>query len=126
MVNLFEHLIDADALRKRDGRWVVDRASATLAQIPEGLRPFLERRLDALSDEDWELLEVASVVGVEFTAAAVCAGLPNSGRQQGPESIETRLESLVRNAHMIEPCETIEWPDGTLTASYRFGLTRGT
>ena len=121
MVNLLEHLIDANALRKRDGRWVVDGASAALAQIPEGLRPFIERRLDALSDEDWELLEVASVVGVEFTAAAVCAGLPNSGRQQGPESIETRLESLVRNAHMIEPCETIEWPDGTLTASYRFG-----
>jgi predicted ATPase len=121
MVNLLEHLIDANALRERDGRWVVDGASASLTQIPEGLRPFIERRLEALSDEERELLEVASVVGVQFTAAAVCAGLPHSGSEQGPERIETRLESLVSNAHMIEPCETIEWPDGTLTASYRFG-----
>ena len=121
MVNLLEHLIEAHAVRRRDGHWVVDSTSAALTQVPEGLRPFIERRLDALSDEDWELLEVASVVGVEFAAAATYAGLPHSGEEQDPERIETRLESLVRNAHMIEPCETIEWPDGTLTASYRFG-----
>ena len=126
MVNLFEHLVDANAICKRDGCWVVDGASATLAQIPEGLRPFIERRLEALSDEDRELLEAASVVGVEFTAAAVCAGLSHPGRELAPERIETRLESLVSDAHMIDPRETIEWPDGTLTARYRFrhGLYR--
>ena len=121
MVNLLEHLIEAHAIRRRDGHWVVDGASAALTQIPQGLRPFIERRLDALSDEDRELLEVASVVGVEFAAAAAFAGLPHSGEEQDPERIETRLESLVSHAHLIDPCGTTEWPDGTLTARYRFG-----
>ena len=122
MVNLLEHLIEAHAVRLRDGRWVVDGASAALTQIPQGLRPFIERRLDALSDEDRELLEAASVVGVEFAAAAAAyAGLPHSGEEQDPERIETRLESLVSRVHLIDPCGTTEWPDGTLTARYRFG-----
>jgi DNA-binding winged helix-turn-helix (wHTH) protein/predicted ATPase len=120
MVNLLEHLIEAHAVRRRDGHWVVDRLSAALTQVPQGLRPFIERRLDALPEEDRELLEVASVVGVEFSAAAAFAGLPHSGEEQDLEHIETRLESLV-SSHLIEPCGTTEWPDGTLTAGYRFG-----
>jgi tetratricopeptide (TPR) repeat protein len=122
MVNLLEHLIAAHAVRRRNGHWVVDRDCAALTQVPQGLLPFIERRLDALSDEDRELLEVASVVGVEFPAAAAFAGLPHSGEEQDPERIETHLESLaVRHAHLIDPCGTAEWPDGTLTARYRFG-----
>jgi DNA-binding winged helix-turn-helix (wHTH) protein/predicted ATPase len=121
MVNLLEHLIEAQAIRRRDGHWVVDGASAALTQIPQGLRPFIERRLDALSDEDQELLEAASVVGVEFVAAAVFAGLPHSGEEEDAERIETRLESLVSHMHLIDPCGTTVWPDGTHTACYRFG-----
>jgi DNA-binding winged helix-turn-helix (wHTH) protein/tetratricopeptide (TPR) repeat protein len=121
MVNLFEHLIEAHSIRRRDGRWVVDGTSAALTQIPQGLRPFIECRLDVLSDKDREFLEVASVVGVEFAAAAVYAGLPRSGEEQDLERIETRLDSLLSHAHLIAPCGTTEWPDGTITASYRFG-----
>ena len=121
MVNLLEHLIEAHAVRRRDGRWVVDGTSAALTQVPEGLRPFIERRLDALSDEDRELLEVASIVGVEFASAAALAGLPHSGEEQDLERIETRLESLVSHTQLIDPCGMTEWPDGTFTTGYRFG-----
>jgi DNA-binding winged helix-turn-helix (wHTH) protein len=121
MVTLLEHLMEAHAIRRRDGRWVVDGASAALTQIPRGLRPFIGRRLDALSVEERELLEVASVVGVEFPAAAVFAGLLHSGDEQDPDRIETRLESLESHTYLINPCGTTEWPDGTLTARYRFG-----
>jgi predicted ATPase/DNA-binding winged helix-turn-helix (wHTH) protein len=121
MVNLFEHLVDAHAIHRRAGRWVVEDASAALTQVPEGLRPFIERRLEALSDENRELLEVASVVGIEFTAAAVCAGLPHSIQERCLEDVEMHLESLASHAHLIVPCGTIELPDGTFTANYRFG-----
>jgi DNA-binding winged helix-turn-helix (wHTH) protein len=120
MVNLLEHLMEAHALRKDDGRWVVEGASAALNQIPQGLRPFIHRRFDAMSVEERELLEVASVVGVEFPAAVI-AGLLHSGEEQHQERIETRLESLVSHTHLIVPCGTTEWPDRTLTARYRFG-----
>jgi predicted ATPase len=121
MVNLFEHLVEANALRRSNGRWIVDGASEALTQVPEGLRPFIDRRLEALSDEKRELLEVASVVGVEFTAATACAGLPHSSEERSLEDVEMHLESLANQAHLIVPCGTIELPDGTLTASYRFG-----
>jgi predicted ATPase len=121
MVNLLEHLIDSGAIRKRDDHWVVERASAALTRIPQGLRPFIQRRLDALSVEERELLEVASVVGVEFPAAAVAAGSLRSGEERHPERIEARLESLVGHKHLIDIYGTTEWPDGTLTACYRFG-----
>jgi len=121
MVNFLEHLDELHAIRRHNGRWVVDSASAALATIPEGLRPFIERRLDTLSGEDRKLLEVASVVGVEFSAAAVLAGLPHSKREEGLEGIEALIESLVSHTHLIQAHGTIEWPDGTLTARYRFG-----
>ena len=121
MVNLLEHLVETNAIHRRSGCWVVDGASAALNQFPEGLRPFIERRLEILADENLELLEVASVVGVEFTAAAVCAGLPDSSEERCLERIEMHLESLASHSRLIAPCGTIEWPDGTLTARYRFG-----
>jgi len=121
MVNLFEHLLEAHAIRRRDDHWVVDRASAALTQVPEGLRPFIERRLDALSDEDRALLDVASVIGVKFSAAAALAGLAHAGGEQDLDRIETRLESLVNHTNLIDPCGTTGWPDGTLTERYRFG-----
>ena len=121
MVNLFDHMVETNALCRNNGRWIVDAASAALAQIPGGLRPFIERRLEALSGENRELLEVASVVGVEFTAVAACAGLTHSSQERCLERVEMHLESLASQAHLIVPRGTIELPDGTLTACYRFG-----
>jgi len=85
------------------------------------LRPFIERRLDSLSDEDRALLDVASVIGVKFTAAAAVAGLAHSGGEQDLDRIETRLEYLVNHTNLINPYGSTGWPDGTLTERYRFG-----
>ena len=73
MVNVLDHLVQAGAIRKLDGRWSVDGAAAALSQVPEGLRPFIRRRLDTLSAEERRTLETASVVGVDFDAAALGA-----------------------------------------------------
>ena len=121
MVNLLEHLVEAHAIRRRDGRWVVDGASAALTQVPEGLRPFIERRLDSSVRRGPGASGSGERRRRRVSAAAACAGLPHSGEEQDLERIETRLESLVSHAHLIDPCGTTEWPDGTLTARYRFG-----
>ena len=73
MVNVLDHLVQAGAIRKLDGRWSVDGEAAGLSQVPEGLRPFLRRRLDTLSAEERRTLETASVVGFYFDAAALSA-----------------------------------------------------
>jgi DNA-binding winged helix-turn-helix (wHTH) protein/predicted ATPase len=121
MVNLFDHLVEANVLCRRNSRWVLESESEALTQVPEGLRPFIERRLEALSEEDRQLLEVASVIGNEFTAAAVCTGLPHSNQERCLEDVELHLESLESHAHLLIPCGTIELPDGRWTANYQFG-----
>ena len=74
MVNVFDHLVQARAIRKLDDRWILEGAAAALSHVPEGLRPFIRRRLDTLSAEERRTLETASVVGVEFDAAALLPG----------------------------------------------------
>jgi DNA-binding winged helix-turn-helix (wHTH) protein/tetratricopeptide (TPR) repeat protein len=111
MVNVLDHLMQAGAIRKLDGRWSVDTAAEALSQVPEGLRPFIQCRLDMLSAAERRTLETASVVGLEFVAAA----LP-----QDPESAEAELEGLSVRTRLIEDCGVKEWPDGTLSGGYRF------
>ena len=120
MVNVLEHLVRARAIHRRDDRWMVDPTAAALRRLPEGLRPFIQSRLDALSAEERETLEAASVVGVEFAAAAVSAGLSGHDEQSDRKSVETGLESLVNRSPLIAHGGVTEWPDGTLSARFRF------
>ena len=120
MVNVLEHLVRARAVRRHDDRWVVDDSAAALTQMPEGLRSFLRRRLDDLSAEERQTVEAASVVGVEFAAAAVAAGLARPDDRQDLERVETGLESLASRGPLVAPSGVAEWPDGTLSERYRF------
>ena len=120
MVNVLDHLVQAGAIGKLDGHWSVDSAAAALSQVPEGLRPFIRRRLDTLSAEERRTLETASVVGVEFAAAALSSGTSPADLQQELERLEVGLEALVAGSRLIEDHGVTEWPDGTLSARYRF------
>ena len=120
MVNVLDHLVHAGAIRKLDGRWSVDGAAAGLSQVPEGLRPFIRRRLDTLSAEERRILETASVVGFYFDAAALSAGTSPADLQQDLERLEPRLEALAAETRLIEGRGVAEWPNGILSARYRF------
>ena len=120
MVNVLEHLVRARAVRRCNDRWVMDDSAVALTRMPEGLRPFLQRRLDDLSAEDRKTLEAASVVGVEFAAAAVAAGLARPDDRQDGERVETGLESLASRGPLIAPSGVAEWPDGTFSSRFRF------
>jgi tetratricopeptide (TPR) repeat protein len=82
--------------------------------VPEGLRPMLEQQLARLTPEAQRVLEVASVVGVEFTATAVAAGL-----EAGVEVVEECCEGL-RRRQILRPLGTVTWPDGTVAMRYAF------
>jgi DNA-binding winged helix-turn-helix (wHTH) protein/predicted ATPase len=111
MVNVLDHLVRVGAIRKLDGRWSVDGAAEALSQVPEGLRPFIHQRLDTLSATERRTLETASVVGLEFAAAA----LP-----QDLERLEPELEALSGRGRLIEGCGVTDWPGGIFSARYRF------
>jgi len=120
LVNVFDHLLQAQVIRKLDDGWIVDGAAAALSQVPVGLRPFIQRRLDTLSDEERRTLEIASVVGEEFDAAALASGTSHADRRLDLERIESRLEALTARTRLIEARGVSEWPDGNLSARYRF------
>jgi DNA-binding winged helix-turn-helix (wHTH) protein/predicted ATPase len=120
MVNMFDHLVQAGAIRKLDGRWSLDSAAAALSQMPEGLGAFIQSRLDTLSAEERRTLETASVVGVEFDAAALTPGTSPGDLKQNLKRLDPQLEALARRTRLIEGCGVTEWPDGILSERYRF------
>ncbi|MEM7583576.1 MAG: AAA family ATPase [Acidobacteriota bacterium] len=120
MVNVLDQLVQARAISKLDDRWVVDGATAALNEVPEGLRPFIQQRLDALSSKERRTLEKASVAGVEFDAAALSSGTSSADLRENLERLESDLEALARRSHLIETLGMTDLPDGTLSARYRF------
>ena len=87
-----------------------------LAQgVPESLRQMLIQQLDRLSLEEQRILEAASVAGVEFSAAAVAAGI-----ETGVVEAESRCEGLARRQQWLRSIGVDEWPDGTVAGRYVF------
>ncbi|MGE0681473.1 MAG: AAA family ATPase [Candidatus Binatia bacterium] len=83
--------------------------------IPKSLQQMIEQQVSRLSFEEQQMLEVASVAGVEFSAATLAAGL---GEEIAPS--ETRCMKLTRYGQFLRTCGTDEWPDGALAGRYGF------
>ena len=54
-------------------------------------------------------------MGTEFTAAAVAAGI-----EQAVDTVEAYCEAFARREQFVEALSPTDWPDGTVTARYRF------
>jgi predicted ATPase len=116
MVNIVEHLVQQRLVVRREAKWTLrEGAEAGVMTLPEGLRQLLMRRIEALPAEVWQALEAASVVGEEFTAAAVAAGA-----QCPVEDVEARCDALAAQDHLIADTGLTTWPDQTSGGSYRF------
>ncbi|MCC7106077.1 MAG: AAA family ATPase [Chloroflexi bacterium] len=116
MANVVETWIEWGALANEAGAWVPRTDLAQLAEaVPDSLRDLVEQQLDRLSAEDQELLEVASVAGTEFPVAVVAAVL-----DLPEERVEARCLALARRGQLLPGRGAVEWPDGTLTARFRY------
>lgn len=109
-------LIQHGTLVEQPAGWVLlEEPTGVMPKVPETVRQMIEQHLTYVGPEDQVLLEIASVVGIECTAAEVAAGL-----SQSVEAVEARCEALARHQQFVRPCGLDTWPDGTLTARYRF------
>ncbi len=86
-----------------------------LGGVPDNLRQMIEKQIDRLSRQERQILEVASLAGMEFCAAAVAAGLETSLVQ-----VERRCAQLARRGQFVCSIGQEEWPDGTLSERYVF------
>jgi DNA-binding winged helix-turn-helix (wHTH) protein/tetratricopeptide (TPR) repeat protein len=116
VVTLVDYLLRQGLLQKAEQQRLTPEAQAALqTELPEGLLHLILKQVEGLTPEEQHVLEGASVAGVHFTAAEVAAAV-----QGEAEHIETVCDGLVKKRQFIEADEGEEWPDGTLTAGYRF------
>jgi predicted ATPase len=111
-----EELVRRGVVRQAPAGWeLVGGVEAAMVAVPESLRQFVEQQLEQLPPEAQQILEAAGVVGVEFTAAAVAAGVA-----QAIEKVEEWCTAWARRGQFVQTHGVVEWPDGTVTAGYGF------
>ncbi|MBI3801082.1 MAG: AAA family ATPase [Deltaproteobacteria bacterium] len=84
-------------------------------EVPESIQQMIENQIDRLSPEEQRRLEVASIVGADFSAAAVAAGLETATGE-----VEGYCTGFVRREQFLRANGVSEWPDGTVAARYSF------
>jgi class 3 adenylate cyclase/predicted ATPase len=116
VASLLDFFINQQVVFQVDGAWRL-RREATISQdvVPNDLINMIGHQLDRLTEEERQLLEVASVAGGEFAAALVAAGLAR-------DTLETEgtLDALARKDRTLVASRPAEWPDGTYSGSYAF------
>jgi predicted ATPase len=114
-VAVVEEWVGQGLLLARGGRWELQAGLEEVVGVPESLRQMIERQLERLSLQEQQLLEAASVVGTEFSAAAVAAALAGEA-----VAVEGQCERLARRGQFLRPRGIGTWPDGTVAARYGF------
>jgi len=116
VASLLDFFVNQQVVFEVDGAWRLGR-DADLSQdvVPTDLINMISHQLDRLTQDERQVLEVASVAGGEFAAALVAAGL-------GRDELETEqmLEALARKDRTLVASRPAEWPDGTYSGSYAF------
>src|SRR5262249_59117893 len=116
LVTLVEHLLARGAIVERDRHWHVGQElRGELAAVPESLRRLIAQQLELLRAEDRALLDAASLVGLEFSAAAAAAGA-----HRGLAEAEERFEQLASGGPFLRHAGPTAWPDGTVSGCFAF------
>jgi DNA-binding winged helix-turn-helix (wHTH) protein/tetratricopeptide (TPR) repeat protein len=115
VINMVEALLRQGAVRQVEGRWVMPGGAEVALDVPDSLRHLIEQQFERLNTAEQQVLEAASVAGMVCTVAAVAAGLDTQ-----ENTVDDICAALARRGQFLETRGTERWPDGTLTACYRF------
>lgn len=113
IASLVDYMVNQQAIVEIDGAWRLRSVSQDV--VPNDLINMITHRIDRLTEDERQLLEVASVAGAECAAALVAAGLSRDTME-----VEQALEALARRDLTLVPSGVSEWPDGTYSGSYVF------
>jgi predicted ATPase len=118
LVSLIEEWLRQGVLAKaaRGGWKLTADLDALAVGVPASIRALIEKHIERLGPDELRTLEGACVAGVEFTAAAAAAAIDDDIVR-----VEECCEALARRHHFLLPRGSTQWPDGTVSARYRFG-----
>jgi tetratricopeptide (TPR) repeat protein len=80
--------------------------------VPSNVTGMISQQFSRLEAEEQRLLEVASVAGMEFSAAA--------GAEAALTHVEATCAALASRMSFLQDAGDNEWPDGTVSARFRF------
>jgi predicted ATPase/DNA-binding winged helix-turn-helix (wHTH) protein len=116
LVNMVDHLVARGAIASEEQLWRVQGALEDIqTETPASIQQIVETQIDRLEPEERRILEVASVAGMDFSSAAVAAGMDADIAE-----VETYCEELARRGQFLRTYDTEEWPDATVAARYEF------
>ncbi len=115
MVNVANELAVRGVMTQEEHGERHGNLDALSIEAPANLRQMIEQQISRVTADERHVLEAASVVGADFSAAAVAAGV-----EQTAEGVEAQCEGLVRRGQFLVARGTSEWPDGTVAGRYGF------
>jgi predicted ATPase len=116
MVGVVDDLRSRDVIVRRGGRWELAGDLPEIAgEVPPSIRSLIQRKIDALDDEQRQLLLAASVQGVQFDTAVVARAL-----NADPAAVEDELDRLERAHAFVRLAGAQALPSGVPSSQYRF------
>jgi predicted ATPase len=116
MVNVVDDWVSQQMLRETGGQWQLAARVEDLATgVPESLRQMIEKQVGRLTPEERRLIEAASVAGIEFSAAAVAAGL-----EEQLERVEEWCEGLAKRGQFLQARGTETGAEGRVMGRHGF------
>jgi len=116
MVRLADELVALGVLAQEAGRWCLRGGlDGVIRTVPESLRALIDQQVARLEPEAQRVLEVAGLLGNQFTAGAIAAALG-----EDPIVVEERCDLLSRQRQLVVPETLTMLPDGTPVAQYSF------
>jgi predicted ATPase/predicted Ser/Thr protein kinase len=116
MVDLVRDLRNRDVITETEDGWELTQAVPSIVrELPASIRSMIQRKIDALSDDDRRLLITASVQGVSIDTAVVARAL-----ERDAGDLEEQLDRLDRLHGFVRLVGDQPLPDGTPSSQYRF------
>src|SRR5262249_4095486 len=116
MVRLADELVAVGFLVEDAGRWCLRGPLGDVERaVPESLRALIDKQIGRLEPGAQRVLEVAGVLGNQFTAEAIAAGLGDDATV-----VEVHCDALARQTQLVAPGPLMILPDGTPVAQYAF------
>jgi DNA-binding winged helix-turn-helix (wHTH) protein/tetratricopeptide (TPR) repeat protein len=116
MVNVLDHLVAHGFITQSGESWTLNlKLEKADSEVPPTIQQIIERQIERCSSQEQHLLLAASVVGVEFSAAAAAAAL---GRNA--DRIESLCRGLAKRHVLLQSAAIHQLPGGKRDPCYRF------